>query len=80
MRAHAHASRAGAADVAWLVLKAPVELLSGVASGALLGRLVTAPGTHTLGPSTHAAGALLCALLVVFGGKVRHYTKQCTMQ
>ena len=59
----------GGADLAWLVLKAPAELCSGILSGLLLGSLVAAPGTHGLGPAAHAGGALLCALLVVFGGK-----------
>ena len=38
----------GGADLAWLVLKAPVELCSGILSGVLLGGLVAAPGAHGL--------------------------------
>ena len=30
-------------------------------------------GTHGLGPTAHAGGALLCALLVVFGGKALRF-------
>ena len=56
-------------SVAWLVLKAPTELLSGVGGGIALGCVVAMPGTHDYDASRHTLGALGGALVAVFGGK-----------
>ena len=71
--------------LAWLILKAPAELLAGIGFGLVYGLLASAPASEHaifrrgawlghlspegLGPSVHACAAIIGALLSVIGGK-----------
>ena len=66
--------------LAWLILKAPVELLAGVAAGLLGGAAVSAPhecvcgsGVGSPPPGRRFVAALGAAALCVFGGKALNF-------
>lgn len=60
----------GAQSVAITLLKAPLELLAGVAVGVLCGMLVAMPVSRSLSPTTTSIAAVGFSFLCVSGGKM----------